>query len=82
MSVKENRPAASIVFTPSGLPFGDSASVRVTVTPVPAASGRDAVSEPETVMVFARAAVAGTLTVSLGSDIVGSVSTTSRYVLG
>lgn len=78
VSVKEKVPSAFTVAAGSALPFGDSTSVRVTATVVPAGSPSVFVTLPETVSDLARLTVAGAFTVMPVTALPGSVTTRRR----
>ncbi|MGW9026599.1 hypothetical protein ACWGQ5_20890 [Streptomyces sp. NPDC055722] len=76
--MKEYEPSDPTVAVPTALPFGDSSSVRVTDTVVPAGNGAEDVSLPVRVRAVPRVPVTGALAVSVVAVLVGSSKTRSE----
>lgn len=72
-------PSALTVTVASALPLGDSRSVRVTVSLIPAGSATLEETLPLTVSCLARVAVAGASTVIEVVGVVGASRTRSEY---
>lgn len=72
MSVKANAPPVPRDLVPRDLPFGDSMSVRVTFSGVPAGSASPEVSLPVTLRDLARSAFVGASTVRVAWYLRGS----------